>query len=353
MTHTAAMSLAGYLRAMKKTHRADELAGLLSATLTDPATAALPAGALRSLLAIRLLAWPGIVVGDDLCALLSRGAPETTTAEAMADSIEVLVASGLVRSVVAGSSRQLVCAAVPGLVPDDDAPPAEDNDGRLSGAERTAYADAIDLIPGERQRVRCCVCLSGHSVEWIAAPDDAGMGYVVGRGMELWDAALVSRLGWLPPDAEEMPPAAAVCRGCALEVLVPQLAAERGGASSPAEGRRLVAAPDTGAIRRVFDAWVAATGRTQAKLTDSRRRAIARALRDYSERDLIDAVGAWKRDAFYAGRNDRRTVYNDIELILRDARRIEHFLFLARQDTGIATASPSSAEAWAAGSRRA
>ena len=85
--------------------------------------------------------------------------------------------------------------------------------------------------------------------------------------------------------------------------------------------------------RIVFDAWVEATGRdpTRTKLTDKRRRLIRRALDDYPDEDLVDAVRGWRHSPHHRGENDRHEVYNDIELLLRDAKQIEKFRDLERR----------------------
>lgn len=81
---------------------------------------------------------------------------------------------------------------------------------------------------------------------------------------------------------------------------------------------------------RVFDAWVASTGK-QAVFTDERRDVIRARLREtYSVEDLVDAVRGWKKSPFHRGENDRGMIYNDIELLLRDAARVERFRDLER-----------------------
>lgn len=83
----------------------------------------------------------------------------------------------------------------------------------------------------------------------------------------------------------------------------------------------------TDEVRLIFDAWVEATKRDAArtKLTDKRRRVIRKALADYSLEDLVAAVRGWKHSPHHRGENDRDTVYNDLELLLRDAQHIEKF----------------------------
>lgn len=80
----------------------------------------------------------------------------------------------------------------------------------------------------------------------------------------------------------------------------------------------------------VFDAWQEATGRHRAVLDGKRRRVIKQALEHYPTSDLIDAVRGWNQSPHHRGENDRATVYNDIELLLRDAKHIEQFRDLTR-----------------------
>lgn len=58
-------------------------------------------------------------------------------------------------------------------------------------------------------------------------------------------------------------------------------------------------------------------------LDEKRRKKIEKALAMYPLQDVLDAVVGWKYSSFHRGQNDRHRKYNDIELILRDARHIE------------------------------
>jgi hypothetical protein len=89
--------------------------------------------------------------------------------------------------------------------------------------------------------------------------------------------------------------------------------------------------PTAGAVERVFEAWTQATGRTgRTVLTPKRRRVIRLALVLYGEPDCTDAVRGWRHSPHHRGENDRGTVYNDLELLLRDAKHIEQFRDLER-----------------------
>lgn len=76
----------------------------------------------------------------------------------------------------------------------------------------------------------------------------------------------------------------------------------------------------------VFDAWTTAAGkRSNTLLSEDRRKLIRKQLRHYPVSDLVDAVRGWRHIPHNRGENDSHTVYNDLELLLRDAKHIEKF----------------------------
>lgn len=82
---------------------------------------------------------------------------------------------------------------------------------------------------------------------------------------------------------------------------------------------------------RVFAAWIEAAGKTgRTVLTPERRRLILKQLKHYPLDDVVDAVRGWRWSAHHRGENDRGTVYNDLELVLRDAKHVEMFRDLER-----------------------
>lgn len=86
------------------------------------------------------------------------------------------------------------------------------------------------------------------------------------------------------------------------------------------------------AVAEVFEAWLTSTGRSNRTILDAkRRRLIDRALDAYPLADVLDAVRGWRHSPHHRGENDSRTVYNDLELLLRDAAHIEKFRDLERQ----------------------
>lgn len=80
-------------------------------------------------------------------------------------------------------------------------------------------------------------------------------------------------------------------------------------------------------VERVFAHWVFMLGKNPRRcaLGPTRRRVIERALELYEEDVLCLAVDGNAASAWHAGENDRRTAYNDIELILRNEATIERF----------------------------
>lgn len=114
--------------------------------------------------------------------------------------------------------------------------------------------------------------------------------------------------------------------GGSLVVLVPDLGTGSRNLDLGTRDREVDLAVDSPASR-IFDAWVEATGRDKArtKLTKDRQRHIARALKDYPEADLIEAVRGVANSPFNMGQNDRGTKYDDLDVVLRDGKHIEQF----------------------------
>jgi biotin operon repressor len=79
-------------------------------------------------------------------------------------------------------------------------------------------------------------------------------------------------------------------------------------------------------VTELFDFWKTQMGKTdKAVLTDKRRRQIWKALKDYSLDLLKQAVIGCTLSPYHMGQNDAGKRYDDIELIVRDAKRVEQF----------------------------
>lgn len=101
---------------------------------------------------------------------------------------------------------------------------------------------------------------------------------------------------------------------------------------------------DINDIDKVFQVWCASTERNpnRTKLDLKRRRVIQKALEAYSLNDVFLAVTGWKLSEFHRGHNDRNKKYNDLDLLLRDAKHIEQFRDMHSQSTA------ESAPSWSA-----
>ena len=106
----------------------------------------------------------------------------------------------------------------------------------------------------------------------------------------------------------------------------------RGGADAQSRAGRRVG----DAVERVFAHWQRLYGHPKAVLDSKRRKIITNALAAYSEADLCRSIEGYQSSPHHMGQNERATVYDDIELFLRDARHIEAGLkfatALARSD---------------------
>ena len=80
---------------------------------------------------------------------------------------------------------------------------------------------------------------------------------------------------------------------------------------------------DTGPVMRVFAHWKVLWKHPNAKLDPKRRRIIATALKAYSETDLRNAIEGYLNSSHHCGENERKAVYDDIGLFLRDAAHID------------------------------
>jgi hypothetical protein len=93
---------------------------------------------------------------------------------------------------------------------------------------------------------------------------------------------------------------------------------------SETEGPSLPVCPDL--VLEIFGYWRTATGHTQAKLTPKRKQKITARLREgYTLEQIQEAIEGCKASPFHMGENERGTVFDDLELILRDGGKLEQF----------------------------
>jgi hypothetical protein len=87
--------------------------------------------------------------------------------------------------------------------------------------------------------------------------------------------------------------------------------------------------------QRVFDAWLEAAGKTgRTVFNTERRNVIRKALKDYPLDEVLDAVRGWRNSPHHRGENPTSTVYNDLEMLLRNSRQIEKFRDFQRNGNG-------------------
>lgn len=111
-------------------------------------------------------------------------------------------------------------------------------------------------------------------------------------------------------------------------------------------------ATDRSDVHVVFDAWREATGKRRAKLDRKRRTRIEWALKNYSLDETVAAVRGWRHSAHHRGENRQGTVYNAIELLLRDSEHFEKFRdFELRQTPADAVADRLSSDSYRGKSR--
>lgn len=81
---------------------------------------------------------------------------------------------------------------------------------------------------------------------------------------------------------------------------------------------------EPGAVDRIFEHWRETWNHPRAQLDDKRRRVIRKALADgYDEAALCQAITGYRNSPHHMGENDRGTVYDAIDLFLRDAKHID------------------------------
>lgn len=100
----------------------------------------------------------------------------------------------------------------------------------------------------------------------------------------------------------------------------PDLASSGKGKTTPLNGA-------TKRVRAVFEYWQQVMNHPQAILDHKRSRAIAGRLKEGHSVDKLKlAIDGCKASAWHQGQNDRHQVFDDIELICRDANRVEAFV---------------------------
>lgn len=83
------------------------------------------------------------------------------------------------------------------------------------------------------------------------------------------------------------------------------------------------AEPAIGPIDRIFEHWREIHRHPHAQLDDKRRKVIRSALKNYGEPELCEAISGYLNSPHHMGQNESGTIYNSLELMLRDAEHID------------------------------
>ncbi|MFT6347102.1 MAG: hypothetical protein ACJAYB_000083 [Psychromonas sp.] len=77
----------------------------------------------------------------------------------------------------------------------------------------------------------------------------------------------------------------------------------------------------------VFSRWQEIMGKSSSKLTKDRRSKIEARLKEgFTPDQLIEAIRGCKKSDYHMGKNDSGTVFNSIDLIFRNAGKVEEFI---------------------------
>lgn len=84
-------------------------------------------------------------------------------------------------------------------------------------------------------------------------------------------------------------------------------------------------------VMAVFFHWQRVMSKDRSKLDEKRKKAIKARLKDgYSVDDLKQAIEGCKNSPYHMGDNDRKTMFNDLELICRDGSKVDAFMSKAK-----------------------
>lgn len=84
-------------------------------------------------------------------------------------------------------------------------------------------------------------------------------------------------------------------------------------------------------VTGVFEHWKQTHHHPKAQLDAKRVKLIRAALKSYTAEQLCQAISGYRNSPYHMGHNDRKTVYDSIELFLRDAQHIDAGLKFAEQ----------------------
>lgn len=194
--------------------------------------------------------------------------------------------------------------------------------------ERAGLVEWVKPAAGQQQRgvvFRCLLADRGSSVSQEAVPKRYPSGTQQAVPDETSNGA--------GSEQEAVPSFVALQHAQAVPPLKSGIRKEEGGTNVPVEFASANVdndAPTTLPVRHVFDYWRKRTEHSRAKLDDKRRSTIASRLKNgYSVDDLKAAVDGCLKSPWHQGQNGNKRKYDDIELICRNASKVDQFIALA------------------------
>lgn len=102
---------------------------------------------------------------------------------------------------------------------------------------------------------------------------------------------------------------------------------EQGKGKGTGKGNRETSVALSTDVQEIFDFWRKTTKHPRAILDDSRKKIISKALGlGYSVQDLKNAITGCTLSPHHSGMNDNGTVYDSLDLILRNGSKIDQFI---------------------------
>lgn len=90
-------------------------------------------------------------------------------------------------------------------------------------------------------------------------------------------------------------------------------------------------------VRKIFEYWQKIMESPRSVLDNNRKGLIERSLKNYSPEDICKAIRGCSKSPHHMGENERKTKYNGLDLILRNAEKIDSFIGI---DLGSSSAKP-------------
>jgi hypothetical protein len=81
-------------------------------------------------------------------------------------------------------------------------------------------------------------------------------------------------------------------------------------------------------VVQIFEFWQKVMDSPKSKLDKDRKTLIVNALKNYSPADICKAIRGCSKTPHNMGKNDRNTLFNGLNLILRNAEKIDYFIKL-------------------------